>query len=160
MVGRFMVAFGSIESSINELLRNTQSDGAMELVMTLRLEQRIDLLRKTLPDWKDLSDKNKSILLVVLDEVQHLAKTRNLIAHNPLTVQMLYLPDPKDKPLVEKAKRAQEYIKHEITQKFITLPELTAQAKRVWKVAVFLQMAWIDYDMAYMGGKPLVLKKP
>ena len=160
VIGQFMVAFGSIENSINELLTNTQTLNQMQFIMTLRLEQRITMLRRSLADWEDLSDKNKKVLWDNLDEIQHLARTRNLIAHNPLTMQMLYLPDPKDKALIEKANQAGEYIKHEVTQQIVTLPELTKMTKRAYALAIVMQGNWIEYDLKTMAGKEPVMKRP
>ena len=153
VIGRYMIAFGSIESSVNELLRNVIPEGAMKVVIGLPLGQRIKLLRESLADWKELSDVNRTVIALNLDEVVSLSSTRNLIAHNPLLLA-LYADDEESPDI------AREHIKSEQTGKGITLPELEVVTARVEALSAALWRNWIDYDFSYMNGEPLKLKRP
>ena len=84
-IGKAFVAFGSIEHITVVCLREIPKDSIQRFSKALRLTQRIDLLLELLepyqqPECLALADK--------LREAKVLARTRNLIAHNPLVLQM------------------------------------------------------------------------
>lgn len=152
VIGEFMVAFGSIESSVNELLRNVCSEAVMKVVITLQLSARIKLLKEALVDWKYLSDPNKEVLRLNLDEVVGLSRTRNLIAHNPLVFSAFQ--DEDGEP------NGRFNIWSEQTEKTISLPELQKDTDRAVRISDALSSNWIDYDMAFMRGEQPVMKRP
>jgi hypothetical protein len=155
VIGRYMIAFGEIESSVNELLRNIIPEGAMKVVVGLQLGQRIKLLREGLPDWKDLSDVNQSVVAQNLEEAAGLMGTRNLIAHNPLILS-LFTQDGKPK----RSREEEEVIWSEHSGKAITFAELRKLTARAELVANALLMNWLDYDVAALSGHKPVLKRP
>ena len=84
-IGAIFVAFGSIEHFIVICLQEITKNSIQRPAKSLTLTQRIDLLLKLLkpyphPECLVLSDK--------LRQIKILARTRNLIAHNPLIFQM------------------------------------------------------------------------
>jgi hypothetical protein len=147
VIGNYMISYGSIENSINELLRNVCSEAVMGFVVTLQLGQRIKLLREGLPDWKALSEDNKKVILLTLDEIEHLAKTRNLIAHNPLLLS-LFEEDGSERT------KTREHIRSAQSGKTVTLQELTQLSERAMLVAKALEQNWLEYDVSVMGDQP------
>jgi hypothetical protein len=84
-IGTALVAFGSIEHTTVVCLREIPKDSIWRFAKALKLTPRIDLLWELLephqqPECLKLADK--------LRQVKALARTRNLIAHNPLVLQM------------------------------------------------------------------------
>lgn len=153
VIGRYMIAFGSIENSINELLRNVIPEGAMKVIAGLQLGQRIKLLREGLSDWKNLSDANQTVIAQNIDEVSSLSQTRNLIAHNPLLLS-LFTEEGHERST------HLEHIRSETSRKVITLDELEAVTSRAEALADALMMNWIDYDFGGLNDQKPTLKRP
>jgi hypothetical protein len=153
VVGQYMLAFGDIESSINELIRQMCPASTLVFALPLLLHQRMTLLRLALEEFELLNGKNRQVLNDTLDEVSNLAKTRNLIAHNPLVLQFYAGSNQLDRQM-------KEVIKHEHMNKSIDLGELRKVAARANKVAAALNMMWIGIDMHLMNDKPIVFKTP
>lgn len=86
-VGRFMLAFGSIEANINHMLQHWCSPHTYRFLIEMNLGPRIKFLRNAI-DEHDLDDDARTILRQNLADVMTLAKTRNLIAHNPLVLAL------------------------------------------------------------------------
>jgi hypothetical protein len=84
-IGRVFVAFGSIELVTLECLRNIPCDRIQRSTRGFRLSQKIDLIVELLETKSDTPFSNLSALLLSAKE---LAKTRNLIAHNPLVLDV------------------------------------------------------------------------
>lgn len=83
-IGKAFVAFGSIEHTTVVCLRQIPKDQFRRFAKGLNLTPRVDLLLEILesypvPECIELSEK--------LERVKALAKTRNLIAHNPLVLE-------------------------------------------------------------------------
>lgn len=152
LVGQFMLAFGSIESSVNELLRQQCTKAQMRFIVSLQLAQRFILLREVLTE-RQLDQVSMGILIANLDEAQSLAKTRNLIAHNPLVLAMF---DDKG----TSSKSLQEVIAAEHSGKQMDLAELSKLTERAVKVAEALTQNWIEFDLAEMDRRPPALKRP
>lgn len=83
-IGRAFVAFGSIEHTTVVCLEQLPRDKTPRFTASLRLGQRIDLLVEIL-ESRDGSEF--SALSMLLSKAKELAKTRNLIAHNPLVLE-------------------------------------------------------------------------
>lgn len=84
-IGKAFVAFGSIEHVTATCLRQIPRDRLQRSTKLFRLAQRIELLLEMLeayqaPPYMRLSDG--------LRRAKQLAKTRNLIAHNPLVFEI------------------------------------------------------------------------
>lgn len=89
-IGKALVAFGSIEHVTVTCLHQIPRDRLQQSTKSFRLAQRIDLLLEILetyqtPPYLRLSDG--------LKRAKNLAKTRNLIAHNPLFFEVYERPD-------------------------------------------------------------------
>lgn len=140
-----MLAFGSIESSVNELLRQKCSEATLRFVLPLQLGQRFTLLTGQITEW-DLSDANRKVLLDVLGEAKGLSYNRNLIAHNPLVLSYFI----KDKDGVG---FAGAHIKSEHSDKTIEFAELERPTGRAEKVAIALSKMWIELDLALMDSR-------
>ncbi|MFZ2168978.1 MAG: hypothetical protein WAW61_04995, partial [Methylococcaceae bacterium] len=78
-------AFGSIEHVTIECLRNIPRDRIQRSTQCFSLSQRIDLIVELLETESDTQFSNLSVLLL---RAKELAKTRNLIAHNPLVLEV------------------------------------------------------------------------
>ena len=84
-IGAAFVAFGSIEHTTVVCLREIPKDSIGRFSKALRLAARVDLLLELLEPH---SQSECVALSEKLREVKVLAKTRNLIAHNPLVLQI------------------------------------------------------------------------
>jgi hypothetical protein len=82
-VGRVMIAFGSIEHVTLVCLKKIPRDAIYRSTSKLNLAPRITLLLEILSVHQGDSFET---LINLLNEALCLAKTRNLIAHNPLTL--------------------------------------------------------------------------
>jgi hypothetical protein len=84
-IGQAFVAFGSIEHVTVACLREIPRDRIQKSTKSFRLGQRIDLLVELLEahDGDEFSDLSKA-----LKQAKALAQTRNLIAHNPLVLEV------------------------------------------------------------------------
>lgn len=91
-VGRFMLAFGSIEASVSGILQLWCSDEQWRSVSDQKLGQRVAFLCDVL-EGRDLNLKAKRVLRQNLSEVMRLAKMRNLIGHNPLMLALFEVED-------------------------------------------------------------------
>ena len=150
LVGRFMLAFGRIESSVNELLRRKCSEGTLRFVLQLQLAQRFTLLTEQITEW-DISDSNRKVLMDVLSEAKGLSHNRNLIAHNPLVLSYFI----KDKDGVGFAGAHIKSEHSDKTMEFAVLERLTGRAE---KVAIALSKMWIELDLAEMQSRVPTLK--
>jgi hypothetical protein len=91
-IGRFVMAFGSIEGMTYALVRsNFDAAVADVLLKTMDLGKRLDVLIAMAQGrggkWIAVAD--------VLTKVEKLAEKRNLIAHNGVTVDVFLSPDNK-----------------------------------------------------------------
>lgn len=84
-VGRAMIAFGSIEHVTVVCLRNIPRDPLHKSTAALSLVPRVELLLEILAARPG---KVFSELANGLSRIKPLAKIRNLIAHNPLVLQV------------------------------------------------------------------------
>jgi hypothetical protein len=151
VVGEFLVAFGSIESSVNHLLSHVCSRPVVKVVSELDLNKRIQVLTAGLEDWVGLSNANRNVIKENLVEVLDLAKTRNLIAHNPLVFSAFFDAE---------GPAGRINIWSEKSQKGIELPELTKRKDRIVLVARALNQNWVGYELALRRGEEPVLRRP
>lgn len=84
-IGRAFVAFGSIEHVTVACLREIPRDRIQRSAKSLRLAARIDLIVELLEAH---SGEHFDILAEKLKSAKTLALTRNLIAHNPLVLDI------------------------------------------------------------------------
>jgi hypothetical protein len=128
LIGRFMIAFGSIEARVNGILKQWYSAPEMAHFATMMLEGRLKLLKAAAESRRErFTDASIDTLLLNLSEVQSLAKTRNLIAHNPLVLTFF----EEDDQIVSMV----ETISHVHKDDSIDLPTLETKTNRAEKVA-------------------------
>jgi hypothetical protein len=84
-IGAAFVAFGSIEHTTVVCLREIPADSIWRFSKSLNLVPRVDLLLELLEPYRH---QECLTLAEKLRRVKELAHTRNLIAHNPLVLQM------------------------------------------------------------------------
>jgi hypothetical protein len=93
-IGRFVVAFGSIEGMTYALMRsNFDAPVADVLLKNMDLGKRLEVLIAMAQGrgggWIAIAN--------VLKEVEKLAKKRNLIAHNGVTIDVFLSPQPAER---------------------------------------------------------------
>lgn len=89
-IGNAFVAFGSIEHTVVICVRAIPRDKFQRFTNSLKLSQRVELLLDLL---EGRSEPECIELSKMLEQVTVLAKTRNLIAHNPLVLQLYEEPN-------------------------------------------------------------------
>lgn len=107
-VGRVFIAFGSIESTILSCLEVIPKDNIFKIVQGMSLSRRIDLIVEIIKDHENILSKNLSNNLLYTKE---LAEKRNLIAHNPLVLDV-YMMDQGGIKLIEKISSMKNIKKH------------------------------------------------
>lgn len=88
-IGRLMLAFAGIEGASVELVWLISRGQVRESAARLQLNQRIELLLELC----ERSSEDTSSLEHLLKRVKSLQSTRNLVAHNPLVVEISVHPD-------------------------------------------------------------------
>ena len=86
MIGYIFISFGDIEMITYRCIRTFPSENILPSVRNMKLAARIDLICNVLSSKFDARDSNKMVSL--LGRVKHLAKKRNLIAHNPMSLDI------------------------------------------------------------------------
>jgi hypothetical protein len=128
VIGRFMMAFGNSEARVNGILGQWYPAEELNFFVSMPLEARVKLLKAAAASRRELfTDANIDTLLLNLSELQSLAKTRNLIAHNPLVLTVF----EEDDQVVE----VKERITHEHKGDEIDLTDLERKAGRAERVA-------------------------
>ena len=89
-IGKALVAFGAIEHVTVACLRHLPRDKLLKSTKSFRLAQRIDLLLELLEVYPTEPYRQLASLLA---RARVLAETRNLIAHNPLVLDIYERPD-------------------------------------------------------------------
>jgi hypothetical protein len=121
-IGRVFIAFGSIEYITHECLRTVPRDAIYEATNKMLLAPRIDLLLALLASLREA----KAIrLALLLRRAKELAEHRNLIAHNPLGLD-LYVTEEGEKTVRESIRSLRNKDK---VLTFAQLVELRAQCE-------------------------------
>lgn len=87
-IGRFILGFGEIEWFTFHMLSELPTERILESTMKLRFGQRLDLVIQLLRQ-KNLDANLTERTISLLEQARELAETRNLIAHNPLFLNLL-----------------------------------------------------------------------
>ena len=128
LIGRFMLAFGYVEAHMNDILRQWYPAKEFDFFVSMPLEARVNLLRAAAEGLRErFTDASIDTLQLNLEELQALAKTRNLIAHNPLVLTFF----EEDDEVVDVTAR----IVHARKGKDIDLAELERKTWRAERVA-------------------------
>ena len=88
LIGRMFIAFGNIERTTHECIRDWAGDQIHKHFAKARLSARIELARD-LACSQDASPMTKDAFSQSLTRAKNLAKYRNLVAHNPLCLMLL-----------------------------------------------------------------------
>lgn len=86
LVGTTMLAFSDIESVTYDCLAVLPSDKIAESLSHLKLGQRIDLINAII-DSRDFGEEGKHFKKLLI-EAKNSSQMRNLIAHNPLALEI------------------------------------------------------------------------
>ncbi|WP_404419019.1 hypothetical protein [Marinospirillum sp.] len=86
-IGRIFVAFGSIESCTYKCIDAFAEETIAKFLKSMPLAKRTEVLID-LVSPKNLETENKTEFLNNLEEIRKLLEKRNLIAHNPLVLQV------------------------------------------------------------------------
>lgn len=87
VVGRFILGFGSIEWFTFHMLSELPTERILESTISLRFAQRVDLVIQLLRG-KDLEPELVDSAITLLEKARAFSKVRNLIAHNPLFLNL------------------------------------------------------------------------
>jgi len=98
LIGRMFIAFGSIERTTHECIRNWAGERIHKHFAKAPLSARIDLARD-LAEAQDATEATKKAFVRSLLNAKDLAQNRNLVAHNPLC--LVLLQDSLDRPFLE-----------------------------------------------------------
>lgn len=86
-VGRFILGFGEIEWFTFHMLSELPSERVLESTMSLPFAKRVDIVIE-IAKRRDLDPGLRMRLISVLEKAKKLAATRNLVAHNPLFLNL------------------------------------------------------------------------
>ncbi len=84
-IGRVFISFGSIEHVTMECLKQIPKDNIFDITRHFKLGQRIDLILQLLEPYKE---KQIVEFKELLKKAKSLAAERNLLAHNPLMLNV------------------------------------------------------------------------
>ena len=111
-VGRFILETGVIELRLLQLYWNISLDGSYDVaIKEYSFAKKIRQIRKEVKDT-GISAPLKAEVLDVLKECSDLVKTRNLVAHNPLSMAV-YLDGegmPKYEPLIRSLRNEENHL--------------------------------------------------
>jgi hypothetical protein len=107
-IGRIFIAFGSIEYTVHTLLHDLPKDPIHKSTAGLPLGQKIELLVAILDSRAGAKEGAMSRLLT---KVKPLAEERNLIAHNPLALDV-YMTSEGEPMLRETIRSLRKLHKH------------------------------------------------
>jgi hypothetical protein len=84
-IGRVFLAFGSIEHAVLIGLRDIPKDNLQRTVVRMPLASRIELLMEII---ESRSEAAYFVFATALKKAKELAKIRNILAHNPLVLEV------------------------------------------------------------------------
>ncbi|TYT73146.1 hypothetical protein [Desulfobotulus mexicanus] len=87
LVGRVFIAFGVMESITYECLKDWLKDSVYRSVKNMQFAQRVNLVID-LAKEQDAPKERIEIFISNLNRVKKLAEKRNIIAHNPLVLNI------------------------------------------------------------------------
>ncbi|MEE8302497.1 MAG: hypothetical protein V3S24_08700 [Candidatus Tectomicrobia bacterium] len=125
-IGRFLLSFGKIEWFTYHLLVLLPTERIFGSVKSLRLSQRIRLI-KDLLESKRIKKEVKENICTLLDEAEPLLEFRNTIAHNPLFIGFY--------DTEEGLGFRQQISKFTSIEKAITIEELENNCEKIEKLA-------------------------
>lgn len=98
LIGRMFIAFGSIERTTHECIRNWAGENIHKHFARASLSARIDLALD-LAKFLDATEATKQAYCQSLVQAKTLVQHRNLVAHNPLS--LVLLQDSLEQPFLE-----------------------------------------------------------
>jgi hypothetical protein len=126
-IGRLFLAFGRIEHTTHECIREWAGETVHKHVARTRLAARIDLAID-LASARDALESTRRAFTQELTKARNLAKYRNLVAHNPLS--LLILQDGATPPLLEAiaASSSNQHLSLEELEEIVAATEQCAEA--------------------------------
>ncbi len=86
-VGRFILSFGSVEWFTFHMLAELPTERLLESTMKLGFGQRLDIVKQLFRE-KNLDPELSNKAIELLENARSLSKIRNLLAHNPLLLNL------------------------------------------------------------------------
>lgn len=86
-IGRLFIAFGAIERTTHNCLIDWLKDPTYTHISKMRFSQRVDVIIDLLQELQFV-EQNKVDLTVGLNKARKLAEKRNIVAHNPLMLDL------------------------------------------------------------------------
>lgn len=126
LIGRMFIAFGSIERTTHECIRNWAGENIHKHFAKTRLSARIDLAQD-LAKSLNATEATKEAFCCSLRQAKALAQHRNLVAHNPLC--LVLLQDCLDPPFLEAIAHNTE------GNKFLSYEQLTEIVENIERCA-------------------------
>ncbi len=87
LIGRLFIAFGSIERTTHNCLIDWLKDPTYAHISKMRFSQRVDVIIDLLGTL-EFVEQNKADLIQGLKKAKKLAEKRNIVAHNPLMLDL------------------------------------------------------------------------
>ncbi len=105
VIGKLMIAFGSIEHSINEMILEMCAAPVAEHILgSSKLADKLNLLQKVVPTHQPLTDEQVKELSALIKKIKDLSEHRNTVAHYPLHLDV-FLLDTKGFDAAERISR-------------------------------------------------------
>lgn len=101
-IGKFMLWFASIEESTFVLLKELPTENIFEATISLQFGQRVDLLLAVASDSNKVMPSTKNALIEKLKLAKNISEKRNLVAHNPLSVDIYKHKSEEEYKIVER----------------------------------------------------------
>jgi len=154
LIGRFFIAFGRIESTTHECIRDWAGVRIHKYFARASLSSRLDLARD-LVDEEDAEKVTKDHFIAAIAAARDLSKYRNLIAHSPLC--LVLFQNEVDTPFLEA-------IASNTNDRHILFEELEAAVRSAEKCANELSRAFATFRVEKMDFEVLQsfpgLRKP
>ena len=137
LIGQTLIDFGDIEVITYRCLERFPSENIFPSLRGIKLGQRIDLISNVLQSkFGDTAKK----MITLLGRVKHLAKQRNILAHNPMTWDIY-----KDEQ--GKIKDFKQVIRSELNEnKYLHFQDLRDLAREVSEIVPKLKDEYAKLD--------------
>jgi len=122
MIGRLIIAFGSIERTTHECIRDWAGEQIHKHLAKARLTSRIDLAMD-LASSRNASEIAITEFSASLARARELARYRNLVAHNPLC--LVLFQDQMETPFLEAISSNIDENRHLLFDELIEIVEAT-----------------------------------
>ena len=82
-IGKFIIAFGTIESTITEVIRLSALPAQIQVLTNLNFAKKAELVVAVLQDWNPFDTQS---IKGAFDKLSIITKRRNIVAHNGFSI--------------------------------------------------------------------------